>query len=257
MTAVNPDSAAYSRLTPEQRAYRYLVSGLTRQNSSAAETRSADGHLKYGAAANARSTLDIPLGGDVSPATLAEGAAAYTWNPVFRGNMLYPFAAPEPITVENSIAGPTPVTQQYTIERDEEGIITGYAYTEEGLKRMNGYLSSFTGTTTFALVTQEQRYSTADILAGVQSGVKLGGGAAGTDDDTLYVQDAADYSVRPDSVTLGGYSTTPDAEYLKQMQDESSPNSDVDMDDSGSEMSEFNVDLGINLGPWSWRSPTM
>ena len=32
------------------------------------------------------------------------------------------------------------------------------------------------------------------------------------------------------------------------MQDESSPNSDVDMDDSGSEMSEFNVDLGINLG---------
>ena len=248
VTAVNPDSAAYSRLTPEQRAYRYLVSGLTRQNSSAAETRSADGHLKYGAAANARSTLDIPLGGDVSPATLAEGAAAYTWNPVFRGNMLYPFAAPEPITVENSIAGPTPVTQQYTIERDEEGIITGYAYTEEGLKRMNGYLSSFTGTTTFALVTQEQRYSTADILAGVQSGVKLGGGAAGTDDDTLYVQDAADYSVRPDSVTLGGYSTTPDAEYLKQMQDESSPNSDVDMDDSGSEMSEFNVDLGINLG---------
>lgn len=80
--------------------------------------------------------------------------------------------------MENSIAGPTPVTQQYTIERDEEGIITGYAYTEEGLKRMNGYLSSFTGTTTFALVTQEQRYSTADILAGVQSGVKLGGGAA-------------------------------------------------------------------------------
>ena len=62
------------------------------------------------------------------------------------------------------------------------------------------------------------------------------------------MQDAADYSVRPDSVTLGGYSTTPDAEYLKQMQDESSPNSDVDMDDSGSEMSEFNVDLGINLG---------
>ena len=82
----------------------------------------------------------------------------------------------------------------------------------------------------------------------MQSGVKLGGGAAGTDDDTLYVQDAADYSVRPDSVTLGGYSTTPDAEYLKQMQDESSPNSDVDMDDSGSEMREFNVDLGINLG---------
>lgn len=77
VTAVNPDSAAYSRLTPEQRAYRYLVSGLTRQNSSAAETRSADGHLKYGAAANAGAP-GHSSGRRRFAATLAEGAAAYT-----------------------------------------------------------------------------------------------------------------------------------------------------------------------------------
>ncbi|NLO46674.1 MAG: hypothetical protein GX107_09340, partial [Clostridiales bacterium] len=33
-TSVNPDSAAYSKLTPEGRAYRYIVSGLTRQSST-------------------------------------------------------------------------------------------------------------------------------------------------------------------------------------------------------------------------------
>lgn len=231
ITAVNADSAAYSKLTPESRSYRYLVSGLTKQSSGDTETRSSDGHLKYGNKASAKSTLDIPLGGDYSPPTLAGDKKSYTWSPEFRGNILYPFAAPEPITVENSIAGPTEVTKSYTLVRDSEGAVTGYTYTEDGLNRMNGYLSSFTGTTTFALVTQEQRHTTDAILAETQSGTW-----------------APDYSVKPDSVTLSQYSTTPDAEYLKQMDKDAAPKSDLDMDDSGSKMSEFNVDLGINLG---------
>lgn len=247
-TALNPDSTAYSQLTEELKSYRYIVSGLTKQSENAAETRSSDNHLKYGAEANARSTLDIPLGGDISPAQLNSSNTAYVWSPVFRGNILYPFAAPEPITIENSVAGPTEVTSDYTMARDEEGIITGYAYTQTGLDRMNGYLSSFTGTTTFGLVTQEQSHTTEEIVDNV-TGMKLGGGASGADDDTLYVQDASDYAVRPDSVTLSGYSTTPDGEYLKEMKDNSeAPELDLDMDDADTEWPEFNMDMGMNLG---------
>lgn len=250
LTSLNPESAAYSQQTAEQRAYRYIVSGLTKQSETAGETRSSDGHLKYGAEANAPSILDIPLGGDYSPAQLNEDGTAYVWSPNFRGNILYPFAAPEPITITNSVAGATEVTTDYRVARDDEGVITGYTYGETGRVRMNGYLSSFSGTTTFALVTQEQTHTTEEILAAMRPGVSLGGGAAGTDDDTLYVRSAReDYSVRPDSVTLSGCSTIPDAEYLKQMKDSSeSPSVDVDMDEAGSELSEFNADLGVDLG---------
>jgi hypothetical protein len=252
-TAVNPDSAAYSKLTPETRAYRYIVSGLTRQRSGAAYTRSSDGHLKYGTKANENSILDIPLGGDFSPPVLSRDGKSYTWNPDFRGNILYPFEAPEPIVIENSIAGPTPITEDYSIDRNEDEMITGYRYNENGvgLGRMNGYLSSFTGTSTFAMVTQEQQATTEEIIEHSRPGVYLRGHNNWKDNgEHFYVQShGVFYGVLPDSVTLSKYSTTPDAEYLKEVQKDDAPSSNIDMDDNkDSEMGEFNLDLGINLG---------
>ena len=78
----------------------------------------------------------------------------------------------------------------------------------------------------------------------------LGGGATGTDDDTLYVQSNDSYAVVPDSVTLSGFSTTPDGEYLKQMQDSGTdkPNVDLDTSDGGGELSEFDLTMGVDLG---------
>ena len=252
-TAVNPDSAAYSKLTPEIRAYRYIVSGLTKQRSTdTTATRSSDGHIKYGTVANEKSTLDIPLGGDFSPPVLSKDGKSYTWNPDFRGNILYPFEAPEPIIIENSIAGPTPVTEDYSITRDDEDIITGYKYDDNGvgLGRMNGYLSSFTGTTTFAVVTQEQQATTEEIIEYSRPGVYLRGHKNWEDNGGHFYVQSEDifYGVLPDSVTLSQFSTTPDAEYLKEMQKDEAPSSDINMDKSGSEMGEFNLDLGIDLG---------
>ncbi|MEG2097845.1 MAG: hypothetical protein RRY65_06740, partial [Pseudoflavonifractor sp.] len=82
-------------------------------------------------------------------------------------------------------------------------------------------------------------------------GVSLGNGTAGVSDNQIYVQTVLEYAVRPDSVTLGNYSTTPDAEYLKEIESSTGPSSEMGMDGSGSEMSEFNTDLGMNLGSTS------
>lgn len=227
-TSLNRDSAAYSQLTDEQKGYRYIVSGKTKQSSSAAEDYSSDNHVMYGEAANARTTLDIPLGGDYSPPELKteNGETVYTWSPNFQGKILYTISNPEPITIENSVAGPTEVTSKYTMTRDDYGALSGYTYTADGLNKMNGYLSSFTGATTFALVSQEQELTTDQIL-----------------------QNPSGSSAVPDSVTLSGYSTFPDAEYLKQMSNGDSPDmGGIDMDESGSSMPEFNLDLGIDLG---------
>lgn len=246
LTALNADAPAYSKSTDEQRQYRYLVSGKTRHGAEDAYDYSADNHLMYTEKATAKSTVDIPLGGDRAPAQLTADQTAYTWTPDFQGAMLYPYAAPTPVTIENSVAGATEVTGDYTLVRDAAtGALTGYSYGTDGLAKMNGYLSSFTGSTTFALVTQEQARTvgengsetkldtnTAAIIRNVQPG------------------DYGSYSVKPDSVTLGGVSTTPDASYLKEVHNPADKDaaSSVDMDDSGSDMGEFNVDLGIDLG---------
>ena len=227
-TALNRDSAAYSQLTDELKGYRYIVSGKTKQSQNAAEDYSSDNHVMYGEAANARTTLDIPLGGDYSPPVLEteDGETFYTWSPSFQGKLLYPIPGPEPITIENSVAGPTEVSSAYTMTRDEFGALNGYTYTEAGQSKMDGYLASFTGATTFALVSQEQTATTDQILNNSSGG-----------------------SAVPDSVTLSGYSTFPDAEYLKQMSNGDPPDmGEIDMDEFDSEMPEFNLDLGIDLG---------
>ena len=136
------DDNAYAKLTDEQKSYRTIVSGKSRTSKNGKEIYTADGHIKYTAAATAYSYIDIPLGGDTSPArqiTSAElggpengsavingvdymfdsgkayyhdesqggglGDAVFTWNPKFKGNMLYPFDNPQPIKIPHSIAG--------------------------------------------------------------------------------------------------------------------------------------------------------
>ena len=243
ITALNADSPAYSKSTVEQRQYRYLISGLTRYVENGDYDYSADNHPMYLAEAAKKSTVDIPLGGDTHPAEIqnpGEGQKSYyTWTPEFEGALLYEYAAPTPITIENSVAGVTEVTDGYKFENGELSYETG------ALDKMNAYLGSFTGSTTFALVTQEQNRTVGE----GETATKIN-----TTTDTILdkVNPGAygDYYVKPDSVTLGGVSTTPDASYLKEVNNpkDDGAASNINMDDSGSEMGEFNVDLGIDLG---------
>ena len=236
ITALNADSPAYSKSTVEQRQYRYLISGKTRYAENGAYDYSADDHAMYMAEASKKSTVDIPLGGDTAPAQLNAEKTAYTWTPAFEGALLYKYAAPTPITIENSVAGVTEITGGYKLENGE----LSYPNTADRDK-VNSYLGSFTGSTTFALVTQEQNRT-------------VGETKITTDTDTIMAKVApgayGDYYVKPDSVTLGGVSTTPDASYLKEVKNpaDDGGKTDINMDQSGSEMGEFNVDLGINLG---------
>lgn len=236
LTALNADSPAYSKATSEQRQYRYLVSGMTRYAEGGEYGYSADNHPMYMAEAAVKSTVDIPLGGDRSPAVLDETGKAYTWTPAFTGALLYPYAAPTPVTIENSVAGVTEVTSGYELKDGE------LRYESDAARdNMNAYLGAFTGSTTFALVTQEQQRTVGEDRLDTETGTIIRNVAPGA---------YGDYYVKPDSVTLGGVSTTPDASYLKEVNNkaDSGAASNVNMDDSGSEMSEFNVDLGINLG---------
>ena len=234
ITALNADSPAYSKSTVEQRQYRYLISGKTSYTKDGAYDYSADNHPMYMEEAAKKSTVDIPLGGDTAPAQLNAAGTAYEWTPTFKGALLYEYAAPTPITIENSVAGVTEITSGYKLENGE----LSYPDTADRDK-VNAYLGSFTGSTTFALVTQEQNRTVGETKITTDTGTirtNVKPGAYG------------DYYVKPDSVTLGGVSTTPDASYLKEVKNQSDGGVDFNMDQSGSEMSEFNVDLGIDLG---------
>ena len=220
ITALNKGTEAYSAATPEQKAYKYIVSG--RAGSTTADYTS-DNHPMYGADATKKTCVDIPLGGDNSPAVLDTAAQAFTWSPDYRGNLLYPYAKPAPIKIEDSIAGETDIAV-YTVT-SAEGATPTYSYTSGERDKLNGYLGSFAGTTTFALVSQIQEHTTAQILADPSFGVK------------------------PDSVTLGGVRTLPDAEYLKTKGGtDNSGEGGVDMSNSGNEMEEMNLDIGTDLG---------
>lgn len=230
-TAVNASSGAYSALTGEQRAYRYVYSG-----KDANGNYTSDGHIMYGAEASRPSYVAIPLGGDKHPAELS--GDAYTWTPNYnwgsKTGMIIPYSEPDPITIRESVAGPTEVTKGYTIRYDGD-VMDGYTYTDAGAAQINGYLASLCGTSTFVLATQEQLGA---------DGKQYGGNGSYTD----YLATGT-VKISDDCVTMSGVSTNPDAEYLKSVKDpQGSGGTDIDMDESGSEMSEFNVDMGLNLG---------
>ena len=236
-TVTDPDN--YEALTAEQQAYRYIISGLTKLSADGDEVRSSDGHPMYGAEATQPSIVDVPLGGDTSPAQLTEDGSAYTWDPDYQGNLLARFDDPEPIFIAESVAGPNiPIAE-----------VTGYDETtreveleEGGAAKLNGYLGSLTANNTVALCVQEQTATTDEIAKA--NGVTIGGGGV-----ALQSEGAGEETpgINPESVTPADTKTTPDARYLQETGAAAEPDGQIDMSGSENEYSEFNQDFNVQL----------
>lgn len=235
------EGTSYELLTEEQKAYRYIISGKTQIGENGEVFRSSDNHVMYGAGATARSMVDVPLGGDTSPATLNEDGTAYTWTPDYQGNLLYPFANPEPIIIDESLAGNNiPIAEI-------EGYENGQVLLEEGgVDKLNGYLGSLTANNTVALAVQEQKATTEEIAAA--NGVTIGGG-----DVALQSARNGEDTLAPESVTTTDSKITPDARYLQEMgSGNAAATAGVDMNDMGADGVDFpypelNQDFAVDL----------
>jgi hypothetical protein len=226
-TAVDPDSTAYKDLTKEQKQYNYVVSG-----KDSSEKYTSDNHEMFGAKANAKTILSIPAGGDKAPAHLDESGAVYEWNPNWYENNLFTHAAPELVIIKNSVAGETKAAEAEVKVTEKANNEFEYAYdykdNQAEINQMNGYLASLTGTSRIAMVSQIQQAETASLK---------------NKNDT--------YPVKPDSVTVGKFSTSPDAEYLKVMKSDGQQQEPLKMQTDGegkSEMSEFSMPFDMNFG---------
>ena len=235
------EGTSYELLTEEQKAYRYIISGKTKIGEDGEVFRSSDNHVMYGPAATERSMVDVPLGGDTSPATLNEDGTAYTWTPDYQGNLLYPFANPEPIIIDESLAGNNiPIAE---IEGYEDGQVV---LEEGGVAKLNGYLGSLTANNTVALAVQEQKATTEEIAAA--NGVTIGGG-----DVALQSVRNGEGTLAPESVTTTDSKITPDARYLQEMgSGNAAATAGVDMNDMGADGVDFpypelNQDFAVDL----------
>lgn len=235
------EGTSYELLTEEQKAYRYIIGGKTKIGENGEVFRSSDNHVMYGSAATARSMVDVPLGGDTSPATLNEDGTAYTWTPDYQGNLLYPFANPEPIIIDESLAGNNiPIAE---IEGYEDGQVV---LEEGGVDKLNGYLGSLTANNTVALAVQEQKATTEEIAA--VNGVTIGGG-----DVALQSARNGEDTLAPESVTTTDSKITPDARYLQEMgSGNAAATAGVDMNDMGADGVDFpypelNQDFAVDL----------
>ncbi len=231
------DPDEYGRLTAEQKAYRYIISGLNRtkdKNGKMSDyARSADGHLMYGAEAGLPQIIDIPLGGDVNPPTISSDGKSFVWTPDYQGNLLYPFENPEPVYIQNSLAGPNiPVADDFTVNADGSFTLSG-----DAAAKLNGYLGAFTANQTFALCIQEQKNTTEEIAAA--NGVDIGG-------DLALAESVA--PPQPESSNLTYRGSFPNSDYLKAMESGGAMDApSADMEESDSDFEEFEVDLGIQL----------
>ena len=215
LTTSVTDPDVYAELTDQQQSYRYVFSG---KDETGAYT--ADGHVMYGAAATAVQYVDVPLGGDTSPVkpVTVNGAQKYEWEPAYRGNLMYPYDTPDPIYIENSLAGKDIPLAPTAAMNDGKLVMS-----ETDRANLNGYLGSFAGDSTVALCVQQQT----------------------ADTETLALDGVVP---RPESSTLIPNSTTPDASYLSQMgSDDPEADGGFDMADSGSDFSEFNLDLNTKI----------
>nr|MCR5263721.1 hypothetical protein [Clostridiales bacterium] len=210
-------------LTREQTAFRYIQAGDVRYEEGGNLTDSSTGHLMYTEAANAVYTLDIPLGGDRSPAVLVDAEKnRYSWTPDYKGNLMFDFDGPEPIISKNNmtlsdvdIAGEAPVR---AVNKDGENNITTYTYSSGGDSKLNGYLGSFYGNSTFAVCVNEQN----DI-----------GSLA---------------DINPETVSIGTLSTIPNSDHLALINGTDSDDTKGETKSSGKgDMPEFEVDMGIEL----------
>ena len=109
MTTGATDPGWLANLSKEQKDYRYVKSGelITREAEQgggakeATQAYCADNHLMYGAEAEALNMVYVSAGGDRSPAERASKNSPnwpyYTWNPDFRGSLMYDFENPGPV----------------------------------------------------------------------------------------------------------------------------------------------------------------
>ncbi len=181
------------------------------------------------------------------------GNAVYVWEPKYLGNLLHDFDAPAPVNIAHSIAGDNiQITKETELwyQKDDgtwtttapTGDGAGYAkdslgiYMTElranaaGVEALNEYLGAFTGNDTFALVVNEQKQTTDEIM------------------NTLGTLADEDKPV-PETVTRGTLGLYPDSEYLKQNGSSSSSGS---ADNEGkSEYEEFSIDAQPELFSFS------
>lgn len=239
------DADEYAKLTGEQQAYRYIISGQNRtrgrdDKEAGAYGRSADNHPMYGAVAGTPQMIDVPLGGDTSPAELVEGEERYAWTPDYQGNLLYPFENPEPIFIAHSLAGDNiSIAGDFEIQ-DGKAVLT-----EDAVARLNGYLGSFAGNSTVALCIQQQTQTTEEIAAA--TGASSGGDLSGGSDLELQAATEAE-APKPESSTLAQRGTFPNSDYLKEMDAGGDPlTPEVDMEEADGDFEEFEVDLGVEL----------
>ena len=237
LTALTTGAADSQSLSKEQRDYRYVKSGeLTfKEGSGANETThaepySADNHLMYGAEAEALSMVSFSAGGDYNPPKRSADPEAphYSWNPDFRGNLMYDFENPEPVTIPEHVSGSNvQIAKMLSAQGTENGV--EYTYENGGLARLNGYLGSLTGLDTFAVAVQQQPVDTAGALM-----------------DTAALM-AAKKTPAPESFERSGINLFPNGDYLSQMSPgDATPDSGGGSNDKG-DYGEFGIDSGIEL----------
>ncbi len=88
----------------------------------------------YGGEAGRTGVIDLPLGGDFHPLRIVGDTV--TWEPQFKGSLLYPFAYPSPITIPHSLAGSN-IPLAGTVA---DGSARGWSYADEAaaLAQING-----------------------------------------------------------------------------------------------------------------------
>jgi hypothetical protein len=197
------------RLTREQRSYTYIISGL-QPDAGGIYRHSSDNRYMYGAEAASMNIIDIPLGGDRSPAERGMDGR-FTWEPDYIGRMLFPHTEPEPIFIGESLAGPnTPV-----------------GGTGANAGRINGYLASFVANTMLTLTVQQQRVA---IQEHIDSGFD------------------SELEVIPEFATLRtGWKVSPNAAHLTNMAAGESPGGGSSSQGSGSKYPETNMNVNISL----------
>ena len=211
------DPSIYNSLTDELRSYRYILSGVGADGSY-----TSDGHSMFGAEATTPQFVDVPLGGDRNPAAPAtvDGKEQYVWAPDYRGNLIYPYAMPEPIIIDHTIAG-----DNFALAPSAKMVDGALTMDEADRANLNGYLGSFVGNSTVALCVQQQAV-TADQLAA----------------------DPNHNTPQPEHAALIPNNTTPDESYLSVADnDNADTQGDFDSSESENAYPEFDLNMGMEI----------
>lgn len=147
---------AKADLTDEQLAYRYLTGC---QNDSG--TYTTDNHPMYGAQASALSYIDVALGGDYSQPEIGTGEN-YTWNPNYKGSLIYPYDSPQPILVTGLKQGDL-IQLAPTVSVGENLQLIYNSSAEKD--NVNGYLGALVACSALTIGVQEQACTMTQLIA--------------------------------------------------------------------------------------------